>query len=299
MIADERPAGRVKAARTPAPWAAARRAPARPTLGVLLAASTATAPAAPAPRRVEATREPEQPVIEELFLGELAFPQEALELQIASSPAWRRDGRLVRFSIPMQLELGITDRLQIGGELPLELVRNDRGVAAGLGVVHAGALYSFLDDRALGLTFSAGIEAGLPAGSRELGASGHALEPFVSLHKTLGSVHLCLSASAEVTLPMARSDTTEIGPGVALAAVLPVGDLAPTVELAAELDDAASLLFAPGVRWHPARGLELGAALSLGLGDEAPDLGLLLLVTREIQLADDDVPEHESGRRSP
>ncbi|WP_437756367.1 hypothetical protein [Sorangium sp. So ce1389] len=299
MIADERPAGRVKAARTPAPWAAARRAPARPALGVLLAASTATAPAAPAPLRAEDMREPEPPVIEELFLGELAFPQEALELQIASSPAWRRHGRLVRFSVPLQLELGITDRLQIGGELPLELARNDRGVAAGLGVVRAEALYSFLDDRALGLTISAGVEAGLPAGSRELGATGHALEPFVSVHKSFGSVHLCLSASAEVTLPAAPSDAAEISPGVALAAVLPVGDLAPTVELAAELDDAASLLFAPGVRWHPARGLELGAALSLGLEDEAPDLGLLLLVTTEIQLADDDVPEHESGRRSP
>ncbi|HTN85387.1 MAG TPA: hypothetical protein VL242_16930 [Sorangium sp.] len=299
MIADERPAGRVEAARTPAPWAAARRAPARPALGVLLAASTATAPAAPAPRQVEATREPEQPVIEELFLGELAFPQEALELQIASAPAWRRRGRLVRFSIPLQLELGLTDRLQIGGELPLELVRDDRGVAAGPGVLRAEALYSFLDDRALGLTISAGIEAGFPAGSRELGAPGYALEPFVSVHKSFGAVHLCLSASAEVTLPVARSDATEIGPGVALAAVLPAGDLAPTVELAVELDDATSLRFAPGVRWHPARGLELGAALSLGREGDAPELGLLLLVTKEIQLGDDDVPERESGRRSP
>ncbi|WP_438026643.1 hypothetical protein [Sorangium sp. So ce233] len=122
---------------------------------------------------------------------------------------------------------------------------------------------------------------------------------FVSLYKTPGAVHLCLSASAEVMLPVARSDATELGPGVALAAALPVGDVTPTVELAAELDDAASLLFAPGVRWHPACGLELGAALGLGLGDEAPDFGLLLLITREIQLAHDAVPEHGSGRRCP
>ncbi|WP_437964198.1 hypothetical protein WMF04_31360 [Sorangium sp. So ce260] len=287
------------AARKPADAAASRRARPRISLGLLLAASTAAAPAEQ--ERTEAAGEPAQPAVEELFLGETAFPQEALELQVTSAPAWERAGRRVRFGIPLLLELGITDRLQIGGELPLELVRDERGAAAGLGAVQAEALVNLVNDRALGLALSAGLEAGLPAGARELGAPGYALEPFVSLDKAVGGVHLAFSASAEVRLPVARGDAAELSPGVALGVILPVGAVAPTVELAAELEDTAALLLASGVLWHPARGLELGAALELGLMGETPDVGLLLLVTSEIELAGDgdDHLKHGSRSRSP
>ncbi|WP_437806986.1 hypothetical protein [Sorangium sp. So ce1078] len=287
------------AARNPAAAAASRRARPRISLGLLLAASTAAAPAEQ--ERTEAAGEPAQPAVEELFLGETAFPQEALELQVTSAPTWERDGRRVRFGIPLLLELGITDRLQIGGELPLELVRNERGVAAGLGAVQAEALVNLVNDGALGLALSAGLEAELPAGARELGAPGYALSPFVSLDKAVGGVHVALSASAEVRLPAARGDAAELSPGVALGVILPLGAVAPTVELAAELEDTAALLLASGVLWHPARGLELGAALELGLMGETPDVGLLLLVTSEIELAgdDDDHLKHGSRSRSP
>ncbi|AUX39650.1 uncharacterized protein SOCE26_010450 [Sorangium cellulosum] len=50
--------------------------------------------------------------------------------------------------------------------------------------------------------------------------------------------------------------------------------------------------------WHPAPGLELGAALELGLLGETPDVGLLLLVTREIELAGDGDDHLKHGRRS-
>ncbi|WP_437995727.1 hypothetical protein WMF26_31455 [Sorangium sp. So ce185] len=286
------PAARKPAAAT-APWRA------RPgiALGLLLAASTAAAP----PERAEAAGGSAQPPVEELFLGETPFPQEALELQVTSAPAWERDGRRVRFGVPLLLELGITDRLQVGAELPLELVRHDRGATAGLGAVQAGAMVNLVDSGALGLALSAGLEAALPAGARELGPPGYALEPFVSVDKAMAGVHVGLSASAEVRLPATRRGAAELSPGVALAVVLPVGPVAPTVELAAELDEAASLAVASGVLWHPAPGLELGAALELGLAGETPDVGLLLLVTTEIELArgGDEPLEHGSRSRSP
>ncbi|WP_437477048.1 hypothetical protein WME75_27505 [Sorangium sp. So ce1014] len=302
MSADRRPGDRARrapAARKPAAVTASQRARAAISLGLLLAASTAAAPAEQ--ERTEAAGEPARPPVEELFLGETAFPQEALELQVTSAPAWERAGRRVRFGIPLLLELGITDRLQVGGELPLELVRHDSGVAAGLGAVQAEVLVNLVNDQALGLALSAGLEAGLPAGARALGAPGYALSPFVSLDKAMGGVHVAFSASAEVRLPAAPRDAAELGLGVALGVVWPLGAVVPTVELAAELDDAASLLLASGVLWHPARGLELGAALELGLLGETPDAGLLLLVTREIELAGDggDPLKHGSRSRSP
>ncbi|WP_437934186.1 hypothetical protein [Sorangium sp. So ce341] len=302
MSAGRPPRGRPRrppAAREPAPATAPRRARPGIALGLLLAASTAAAP--PERERAEAAGEPAQPPVEELFLGETPFPQEALELQVTSAPAWERAGRRVRFGVPLLLELGITDRLQVGAELPLELVRHDRGATAGLGAVQAEAMVNLVDSGALGLALSAGLEAALPAGARDLGPPGYALEPFVSVDKAIGGVHVGLSASAEVRLPAARGDAAELDPGVALAVVLPVGSVAPTVELAAELDEAASLAVASGVLWHPAPGLELGAALELGLAGEAPDVGLLLLVTTEIELAGggDEPLEHGSRSRSP
>ncbi|WP_437585823.1 hypothetical protein [Sorangium sp. So ce1000] len=302
MSADGPPAGRAPrapAARAPAAGTAARRARPRASLVSLLVASTAAAPAEQ--EQTEAADEQMQPPVEELFLGETAFPQEALELQLTSAPRWEHDGRQVGFRIPLLLELGITDRLQLGGELPLELARRDSGVVAGLGSVEVEALYNLVNARGLGLALSAGLGAGLPAGARALGAPGYALEPFVSLDKAIGGVvHVGISASAEVRLPAARRADAELSPGAALGVIVPLGDVVPTVEIAAELEDTASLLLAPGVLWHPARGLELGAALELGLAGEVPDAGLLLLVTREIELAgDDDHVKHASRSRSP
>ncbi|WP_438037831.1 hypothetical protein [Sorangium sp. So ce128] len=293
------PAGRAPAAREPAAVPSARRARPRASLVSLLVASTAAAPAEL--ERTEAEDEAARPPIEELFLGETAFPQEALELQITSAPRWERDGRQVGFRIPLLLELGITDRLQLGGELPLELARQDSGVVAGLGSVELEALYNLVNERGLGLALSAGLGAALPAGARELGAPGYALEPFVSLDKAIGRVHVGISASAEIRLPAAGSDATELSPGASLGLILPLGDVVPTIELAAEIEDTTSLLLAPGVLWHPAPGLELGAALELGLAGETPDAGLMLLVTREIELAGDgdDHVKHASRSRSP
>lgn len=302
MSVGGQPAGRARrppAAREPAARPSARRAPPRASLVSLLVASTAAAPAEP--ERTEAEDEPARPPIEELFLGETAFPQEALELQITSAPRWERDGRQVGFRIPLLLELGITDRLQLGGELPLELARQDGGVVAGLGSVELEALYNLVNERGLGLALSAGLGAGLPAGARGLGAPGYALEPFVSLDKAIGGVHVGISASAEIRLPAAGRDAAELSPGASLGVIVPLGDVVPTLELAAELEDTTSLLIAPGVLWHPARGLELGAALELGLAGETPDAGLMLLFTREIELAGDgdDHVKHASRSRSP
>lgn len=299
MSVGGQPAGRAPAAREPAAGASTRRARPRASLVSLLVASAAAAPAEP--ERTEAEDEPARPPIEELFLGETAFPQEALELQITSAPRWERDGHQVGFRIPLLLELGITDRLQLGGELPLELARQESGVVAGLGSVELEALYNLVNERGLGLAVSAGLGAGLPAGARGLGAPGYALEPFVSLDKAIGGVHVGISASAEIRLPTAGRDAAELSPGASLGVILPLGDVVPTLELAAEIEDTTSLLVAPGVLWHPARGLELGAALELGLAGEAPDAGLMLLFTREIELAGDgdDHVKHASRSRSP
>lgn len=302
MSVGGQPAGRARrapAAREAAAGTSARRARPRASLVSLLLASTAAAPAEP--ERTEAEDEPARPPIEELFLGETAFPQEALELQITSAPRWERYGRQVGFRIPLLLELGITDRLQLGGELPLELARQDSGVVAGLGSVELEALVNLVNERGLGLALSAGLGAGFPAGARELGAPGYALEPFVSLDKAIGGVHVGISASAEIRLPAAGRDATELSPGAALGVILPLGDVVPIIELAAELEDTTSLLIASGVLWHPTPGLELGAALELGLAGETPDAGLMLLVTRELDLAGDgdDHVKHASRSRSP
>ncbi|WP_441292789.1 hypothetical protein ACSRUE_22505 [Sorangium sp. KYC3313] len=101
--------------------------------------------------------------------------------------------------------------------------------------------------------------------------------------------------------PAAGPSARRARPRASLGLILPLGDAVPTIALAAEIEDTTSLLLAPGVLWHPAPGLELGAALELGLAGETPDAGLMLLVTREIELAGDgdDHVKHASRSRSP
>ncbi|MCG8456213.1 MAG: hypothetical protein MI919_08015 [Holophagales bacterium] len=90
---------------------------------------------------------------QEVFLGELAFPQEQSELQITIANSVEDEETVLEASF----EWGITDRLQI--ELELGGLIDSADTATGLGRVSGGGRYARGDARS-GILWAAGAEVG-------------------------------------------------------------------------------------------------------------------------------------------
>lgn len=264
---------------------------ARGTLAVFVAASLCEIFAAPA-RGEEESEVPEQ-VINELFLGNAVTTQQALELQVTSGVAWTRQGRHVDLTVPLETELGLTDRLQIGVEVPVAFVRSSAGaVTGGIGNVEAAALYSAFYARSWDLACTVGAELGLPAGSDKLGDETVSIAPLFIAEKAFGRLHANTSFSVEIGLPDdGAQEGTTVSPIGTLSLFGPIGQVVPTLELRGELGEERELSAAVGAAWHPAPDWELGAALVARNTGRAASCGILLTASFEVELGNGDPDE--------
>lgn len=230
-------------------------------------------------------------VVEELFLGRVVYPQDALALQLTASLGGARAARRTAAATALEVELGLTDRLQLSAEAPLEWgTASPEARGADLGNAAVGALYNPLSDRPRGMALSAGLEVTLPTASRS-GAAAWGVEAFAVAYRTLGRLHANLELGVELLQPTAPGAERELAPAGALGVLAPIGRWVPVLELRGELGAEPAAVASAGTLWHPTGGLELGAALQLGL-DTAPGLdgwsvGGLVIATVELELAGD------------
>src|SRR6185503_6189940 len=125
---------------------------------------------------------------------------DALELQAtASLDGSRMDARSAA-TAGLEIEFGITDRLQISAEVPFEWVSAVMERRSGLGNAALGAMYNPVSDRGRGLAVSGGLELSFPAPS-SAGEDAWSVEAFAVAYKVLGRVHANLTASVELELP--------------------------------------------------------------------------------------------------
>ena len=223
-------------------------------------------------------------VVQELFLGQVAFPQDALELQITAMLGGSRAAGQTFAAAGLEVELGLTDRLQLSAEVPLEWASASASGARGTDVGNAalGALYNPLNDRARGVALSAGLELTLPTASRD-GAAAWGVEAFAVAYRALGRVHGNLKLGVELERPTGSGAEREISPAGALGVLVPIGRWVPVLELRGDLRGDPAAVLAAGTLWHPAGGLELGAAAQLGL--DTGSIGGLVIATVELPLA--------------
>lgn len=225
-------------------------------------------------------------VIEELFLGEAVYPQDALELQVTGGLAGARASGATAAAAELELELGLTDRLQLAAEVPLVWRSAPAERQVGAGNPELELLYNPLSDRARGLAVSVGVGVMFPALS-PAGEDAWGAEAFAVAYKVLGGIHVNLAVAAELELPTEEEDE-EDEREVALAATLgvfaPIGRWVPVVELRAASGEAPVTVLSAGVLWHPAGEVEVGAALQLGL--DTRSIGGILTATVELELAD-------------
>lgn len=214
---------------------------------------------------------------ETLFLMDTAFVQErgrfqaSLQGSFLTSPA-ERSGQT-----GVEIEYGITDRLQAALELPLAWndSEEEEGNASGLGDIEAGLLWRVTEAGAP-ITFSLGAEVAFPTGDedQELGEGEFVFGPAASVAARLGRVVLHGSAGFEI------SDEDE-SPFFGLAAELPVDDFSLITELTWEGDRDAEVYLTPGVSWRFAEDWAAGVGTPIGLTDDSREWGLAAFITLE------------------
>jgi hypothetical protein len=224
--------------------------PLRQSLALLLALAT------PALAAGEGGQEGVEGRVEELFLGEEAPPNQQHELEAGSGLEWEEDDGEATFEVPLHVEYGLTDRLQLQGEADL----SPEGEASTLQEGRVGARLALLNDGERGLVVSAGAEVlALRDSPEESMRPGVA--PFLLAYKDLGPVGL--NASAEVDLlPSSGGRDGTVHPDLSVGVVLGDGVLRPMAEAAWRNEQGTNTgILAPGLYVHPAKSVEVGVSV--------------------------------------
>lgn len=224
--------------------------------------------------------------VQEVFLGEAVFTQRRLELQITNAVSYLRAGGDDLLGDAVQVELGLTEDLQIEASAAGASRRSPEGSAAGLGTSEAGLLYGLVRDPATGIALSAGLSVGFPAVTSGVGEDAYSLEPVVIVYKVLGPLHTNLSVAPEVVFEDDEVGTT-VGGSAALSLFYPLGRFVPVLEVGGDRDDeGVTVALAGGLLWHPHDEVEVGVGVVVGLTAASPDAGGFLHLAWEIELDD-------------
>lgn len=230
-------------------------------------------------------------LLQELFLGESVYPQEAGELQFTTGFLWADKGA-DDFRIPMLLEYGLTDRLQIGVETPFDFLRTGSDDAEGLGNVELEVYWNVLNNPPSGWAGGVGFGLGLPTATSDVGEDALAYEPFFVLYRTFDCLAVNFSAALEIEDPLKAGEDTEVGAELAAAFIKPSrkSPLVYLFEAGAEIEsDETAVRLAPGAYWQPPdANWEVGVSLPIGVTEAASDFGAFVLFTLEFGNEDAD-----------
>lgn len=219
-------------------------------------------------------------VIQEFSIAETAFPQKKGEIQITSGFEYWKEGSMRGTGVPLVLEYGVTNRFQVGIDIPYYFIKTEAGGrVSGVGDIETGFLYSLLkedDPVAISVAADAGWASGneekeLGEGETELGAS-------VLLAKGIGKGQVHLGLGGEF-------GGDKAGFVYNLAGVYPFHNFRALLELNGLSSDEHALYLTPGLIWKGLDGimedLELGVGFAGGLTPDAADHKLIFKVTCE------------------
>jgi hypothetical protein len=225
-------------------------------------------------------------VVQEVFLGSVAFPQEASELQLSAASSWMKSDEADVLRPLLVAEWGFTDRLQVEVEAPfLIAVPGEGETDGGLGNAEIGLLYNLVRSSELGLVLSGGVAGIVPTSSTDLierAVGGGAL---LTLYKIMGPVHANVSVEGGVEKPTEGDEEAEFGVETALSLLVPLGRVIPIAEVGLEREgDENELQLAGGFAWLASESVEVGLAGLMSRADEATEWGAVVNVTWERNL---------------
>jgi hypothetical protein len=237
--------------------------------------ASAQAPAAqPAPTAVSSNG-PLPEYIEEFFLSEAVRSEERTELQLTLGGAAFRgcgssmDGK----SADVDIEYGITDRLQLGFEAPYGIQSTATSeIPTSWSAADIRLLYQFIrGNHPFALSCAMGINT--PLTSR----GDLSYEPELLIAKAIGKLQIHTSV-----IPELNDEETSLEYNVA--AVRPLAHhFIPTLEFNGRRNPGTNSFYVtPGIYKHLPRRLEIGVAVPAGMGHYSSPAGVVFKMTWEI-----------------
>ena len=223
-------------------------------------------------------------IIEELFLGKVVYPQDKDELQLTFG-YFDGVGAAGNSELLFEIEYGITDRFQIGFEVPIESVKEERPFE---GVRNLGfeLYYNFYNERSTGRAYGVGLEFGVPVDAAAGESRAHVYEPFFVAYQEYRDFALNISAALEIEDPFAAGATETAG-DIAFGLIGKAGNIVPLLELQVEIaSDETPVLLAPGFYVSSfIKPFDVAVSFPIGLNDDAPDFAVFFLAIVEFEAA--------------
>ncbi len=228
-------------------------------------------------------------ILQELFLGETAYPQDRHELQF-STGFFRGLENEDNVRLPVLFEYGVSDHIQIGVEFPIDFNRMGGEDAEGVGNIELEVYYNFRNDLCTGWAAGFGLGLGLPSVTTDVGEEAVIYEPFFVLYRDLDTVFFNFSAGLEIEDPTEFGEETQVNGQLAVAVFRTYEPFVIILEAAVDIETDRTLSrLAPGMYWQsPGRHWEVGISLPIGLNSDTPDIGVFALFTIEFGGNNDD-----------
>jgi hypothetical protein len=243
---------------------------------VVAAAGQSSSPAsAPATQAKSTANGPLPEYIEEFFLSEAVRSEERNELQLTVSGAAfsGRDSTMDGKSANLDVEYGLTDRLQLGLETPYGIDSTPTSeILVSWNTADVSLLYQFIrGNHPFALSGSMGVNA--PLTSRgEL-----TYEPELLIAKAFGSLQIHTSV-----IPELGGDGTSLEYNVAAVRPFPHHWI-PTLEFNGRRDAGVNSFYVtPGIYKHLPHRFEMGIAVAAGVGRFSSLVGVVFKMTWEI-----------------
>lgn len=238
---------------------------------------------------------------EELFQGEIVFTEECGELQVTLSPSFIAGHGSNHLHLPLAIEYGLTDALEIEAEWKGAIGRYTTGESDpvyGIGDVALGAKYSFMSIYDSDLHCALGLEIGFPTGDveKELSEGSIEYEPYLVVAADLpGALGAQLFTQLGFGFAQRVGEVSDEDAGETEAHELrwntgfyiPLDAMMLTFEATLETDrwnndgEKSSAYLTPGLTWQPADEWEIGLGVPVGMTSGAERFGCLVNITQE------------------
>lgn len=245
-------------------------------------------PSLPLPAKASPSADAMPEYIEDFFLSDAVRSENRGELQLTVDAMSSRNHRSAAdgSSAGLDLEYGLTDRLQLSMELPYGIHSTATSeIPARWSAISTGVLYQFIRS-SHPFALSAGAGADLPLNSRgEMG-----FEPELVMAKVFGRVQVHASFEPEFS-----KDDTSLNYN--LAAVRPwPHSLYPTLEFNGRRDAMVNSFYVtPGLYRRLPHRLEFGLGMPVGAGQHSSPIGAVFKMTWEVGGDEDDDDETRDG----
>ena len=214
---------------------------------------------------------------EELMIGQTVYTQPSGSTQLIIAGSQARTGDVRNSHIAARGEYGVTDRLQVQGEVPLDITDRSSNFTAQSGIsrFQVGASYALTAPSSpLAVTGAFDIEAPLSGSSSNVTgdrpSAGPTYKPQLIAAMGSGPVTVHANAQAELGQPT-RAINYNVGSQFSL------GSWVPSLEMnARSMENQRSEYYVtPGVTYKFSDRAELGAGVAVGLNDQSQTTQLM------------------------